>query len=106
MTGHQDSCAPLRRRALLAIVDGDRTVRLWGITPPRDPVAVTAFDFNNQVDALTMSADGHQLFVATEETWCNVATSTSATSPPHLHTRPRKYDGRRLRFLRGPSPLP
>ncbi|HEY7593955.1 MAG TPA: WD40 repeat domain-containing protein [Actinophytocola sp.] len=52
---------------LLAVVDGDRTIRLWNISNPRNPLAVTAFDFNNQVDALSISADGRQLYVATEE---------------------------------------
>ena len=52
---------------LLAVLDGDRTVRLWDISDPREPARVTAFDFGNQVGALSMSADGKQLFAATEE---------------------------------------
>jgi WD40 repeat protein/energy-coupling factor transporter ATP-binding protein EcfA2 len=52
---------------LLAVVDGDRTVRVWDIGNPREPSAVASFDFSHQIRTLSMSADGRQLFVATEE---------------------------------------
>lgn len=51
---------------LLAVVDGDRTVRVWHIGDAREPSAVTAFDFGQQVDELTVTPDGRQLFAATE----------------------------------------
>ena len=50
----------------LAVLDSDRTVRLWDISDPREPASVTAFDFGHRVAALSMSADGRQLFAATE----------------------------------------
>jgi WD40 repeat protein len=52
---------------LLAGLDGDRTVRLWDVSDPREPVDVTAFDFGRQVQSLSMTPDGRQLFAATEE---------------------------------------
>ncbi|HEV7652329.1 MAG TPA: hypothetical protein VGP26_29600 [Actinophytocola sp.] len=52
---------------LLAVLDGDRTVRLWDIADPRKPAAVTAFDFDRQVGSLSISPDGHRLFAATED---------------------------------------
>ncbi len=47
---------------LLAVLDGDRTVRLWDIGNPRKPAVVTTFKVGHQVGALSMSADGRQLF--------------------------------------------
>jgi WD40 repeat protein len=52
---------------LLAVLDGDRTVRLWDVSQPRRPVRVTAFEFDHDIRALAMSPDGRQLFTAAEE---------------------------------------
>jgi WD40 repeat protein len=52
---------------LLAGLDGDRTVRLWDVSDPREPKDVTAFDFGRLVQSLDMTPDGRQLFAATEE---------------------------------------
>ncbi|MGH3878989.1 MAG: hypothetical protein ACRDSK_18320 [Actinophytocola sp.] len=52
---------------LLAGLDGDRTVRLWDVSDPREPADVTAFDFGHLVQSLAMTPDGRQLFAATEE---------------------------------------
>jgi len=51
----------------LAVLDGDRTVRLWDISDPRKPASVTAFKFGNHVEALSMSPDGRRLFAAAGE---------------------------------------
>jgi WD40 repeat protein len=52
---------------LLATPDGERTIRLWDIGNPRDPATVTTFDLGREVDSLTLSGDGGQLFAATEK---------------------------------------
>jgi len=51
----------------LAVLDGDRTVRVWDIGNSRKPAIVATFGAARQVVALSMSADGDQLFIATEE---------------------------------------
>jgi WD40 repeat protein len=52
---------------LLAAPDGDRTVGLWDISDPRKPSRVTTYTAGHEIGALSMSADGRQLFMATEE---------------------------------------
>jgi WD40 repeat protein len=52
---------------LLAVLDGEQTVRLWDIGDPRRPRSITAFNFGRQVESLSMSPDGRRLYAATED---------------------------------------
>jgi WD40 repeat protein len=52
---------------VLAIVDSERTARLWDIGHPHRPAHITDFSFAHPIKALTMTPDGRRLFVATDE---------------------------------------
>jgi WD40 repeat protein len=50
----------------VAIASSDDTVHIWNVTDPRHPRSVAAFGFGAQVKSLSLTPDGHQLYVAAE----------------------------------------